>query len=77
MTSEGLGDMFEGDSADTRAGKFPLTSIGGPSRGSRVCRPGSEDPHQRERKFNKHFTRFFFFLIAFSLQSKFYSFVAA
>ena len=43
MTSEGLGEMFEGDSADTCAGKFPLTSMG-PSGGSRVRRPGSEDP---------------------------------
>ena len=33
MTSEGLGEMFEGDSADTCAGKFPLAEIyptGGP-----------------------------------------------
>jgi hypothetical protein len=29
MTSEGLGEMFEGDSADTCAVKFPLTSMGG------------------------------------------------
>ena len=29
MTSEGLGEMLEGDSADTRAVKFPLTSMGG------------------------------------------------
>jgi hypothetical protein len=29
MTSEGLGEMFEGDSADTCAGKFPLVSMGG------------------------------------------------
>ena len=50
MTSEGLGDVFEGDSADTSAGKFPLMLIGGPSGGSIVCRPGSEDPHWRERK---------------------------
>ena len=28
MTSEGLGEMFEGDSADTCGGKFPLTSMG-------------------------------------------------
>ena len=27
MTSEGLGEMFEGDSADTCAGKFPLMSM--------------------------------------------------
>ena len=43
MISEGLGEMFEGDSADTRAGKFPLVDEG-PSGGSRVRRPGSEDP---------------------------------
>ena len=51
MTSEGLGEMFEGDSADPCAGKFPLTSMGGPSRGSCVRRPRSEDPNRRERKF--------------------------
>ena len=41
MTSEGLGEMFEGDSADMCVS----TSVdGGPSRGYRVRRPGSEDP---------------------------------
>ena len=29
MTSEGLGEMFDGDSADMCAGKFPLVSMGG------------------------------------------------
>jgi hypothetical protein len=29
MTLEGLGEVFEGDSADTCAGKFPLVSMGG------------------------------------------------
>ena len=29
MTSEGLGEMFEGDSADMCAGKFPLVLMGG------------------------------------------------
>ena len=29
MTSEGLGEMFEGDSSDMCAGKFPLVSMGG------------------------------------------------
>ena len=29
MTSEGLGEMFEGDSADTCARKFPLVLMGG------------------------------------------------
>ena len=28
-TFEGLGEMFEGHSADTRAGKFPLVPMGG------------------------------------------------
>ena len=50
MTSEGLGEMFEVDSADMCAGKFPLTGDGGPSGGSRVRRPGSDDLHWRERK---------------------------
>ena len=27
MTSEGLGEMFEGDSAETSAGKFSLVSM--------------------------------------------------
>jgi hypothetical protein len=29
MTSEGLGEMFEGDSADKCDDKFPLMSMGG------------------------------------------------
>ena len=33
MTSEGLGEMFEGDAADACAGKFPLVSMGGRVRG--------------------------------------------
>ena len=32
MTSEGLGEMFEGDSADTCAGKFLLVLMGGERR---------------------------------------------
>ena len=36
MTSEGLGEMFEGDSADTCAGKFPLVLMGGEQRVSRA-----------------------------------------
>ena len=61
MTSEGLGEMFEGDSADTSDGKFPLMSMGGPSGGSSMHRHGSEDPHRRERKL--------FFLFLFSIFS--------
>ena len=33
MSSEGLGEMFEGDSADMCAGKFSLTSMGGRAEG--------------------------------------------
>ena len=32
MTSKRLGEMFEGDSADMFAGKFPLVSMGGGER---------------------------------------------
>jgi hypothetical protein len=41
MTSEGLGDMFEGDSADTEAGRISAHVDRGPSDGSSVHRPGS------------------------------------
>ena len=54
MTSEGLGEMFEGDSADTCAGKFPLVSMGG-ERTVKRAQTGSEDPHRRERKFDANF----------------------
>ena len=36
MTSEGLGEMFEGDSADMCAGKFPPVLIGAERRVSRA-----------------------------------------
>jgi hypothetical protein len=39
--------MFECDSAETCAGKISASVDGGPSGGSRVRRPGSEDPHWR------------------------------
>ena len=32
MTSEGLGEMFKGNSADMCAGKFPLVSMGAEGR---------------------------------------------
>jgi hypothetical protein len=52
MTSEGLGEMFEGDSADKCAGKISAHVDGGPSGGSSMRRPRSEDPHRRERNYN-------------------------
>ena len=39
MTSEGLGLMFEGDSADMCAGKFPLVSMGGRAEGLACADP--------------------------------------
>ena len=44
MTSEGLGEMLEGDSADTCAGKFPLVSMGGQVEGLTCADPGARTP---------------------------------
>ena len=44
MTSEGLGEMFEGYSADTGAGKFPLVSMGGRAEGLTCADPGAGPP---------------------------------
>ena len=43
MTSEGLGEIFEGDSADTCAGKFPLVLMGA-ERGLAFADPGARIP---------------------------------
>ena len=44
MTSEGLGEMFEGDSADMCVGKFPLVSMGGQAEGLGCADPGAMTP---------------------------------
>ena len=44
MTSEGLGEMFEGDSADMCAGKFLLLSMGGRAEGLACADPGGRTP---------------------------------
>ena len=44
MTSEGLGEMFEGDSADTCGRKFPLMSMGAERRVSPCADPGARTP---------------------------------
>ena len=44
MTYEGLGEMFEGDSADTFARKFPLISMGGRPKGLACGDPGARTP---------------------------------
>ena len=43
MTSEGLGEVFKGDSADMCAGKFPLVSMGG-ERTHQACADGERGP---------------------------------
>jgi hypothetical protein len=43
MTSEGLGEVFKGDSADTCAEKFPLMSMGGRAN-SQACADGDPGP---------------------------------
>ena len=44
MTSEGLREMFEGDSGDTCTGKFPLMSMGGRVEGLACADPGARTP---------------------------------
>ena len=44
MTSEGLGEMFEGDSADACAGKCSLMLMGGGAEGLVFADPGARTP---------------------------------
>ena len=44
MTSDGLGGMFEGDSAGTCTGKIPLLSMGGLAEGLACTDPGARTP---------------------------------
>ena len=59
MTSEGLGEMFEGDSADTGAGKFPLVSMGGRAEGLACADPGARTPIGASGNFSQNFYYFF------------------
>jgi hypothetical protein len=43
MTSEGLGEVFKVDSADTCDKKFPLVSMGGQENGQ-ACTDGEQGP---------------------------------
>jgi hypothetical protein len=44
MTSEGLGEMFEGDSADTGARKFSLVAMEGQAEGLACADPEARTP---------------------------------
>ena len=54
MTSEGFGEMFEGDSADMCAGKFPLVSLGGRAEGLACADPGARTPIGASGNFPAH-----------------------
>ena len=60
MTSEGLEEMFEGDSADMCAGKFSLTLMGAERRVLRA-QTRERGPHRRER--NSQIKLFICFLL--------------
>ena len=53
MTSEGLGEMFEGDSADMCAVTFPLVSMGGRAEGLACADPGARTPIGASENFEK------------------------
>ena len=44
MISKGLGEIFEGYSADICDGKFPLVSMGGRAEGLACADPGARTP---------------------------------
>ena len=55
MTSEGFGEMFEGDSADMCAGKFTLVSIGDRAEGLACADPGARTPIGASGNFASYF----------------------
>ena len=52
IASEGLGEMFEGDSEDTCAGKFHLVSMGDRAEGLACADPGARTPIGASGNFN-------------------------
>jgi hypothetical protein len=55
MTSEGLVEVFKGDSADTCAGKFPLVSMGGRANGQ-ASADGEQGPPSARAELHKNKT---------------------
>ena len=51
MNSDGFGEMFEGDSADTLAGKFQLVSMGCRAEGLACADPVARTPIGASGKF--------------------------
>ena len=54
MTSEGLGEMFEGDSADTCARKFPFMLMWGRANGP-ACADGERGPPSARAEIRMNF----------------------
>jgi hypothetical protein len=63
MTSEGLGEVFKGDSADMCTGKFPLVSMGGRAE-RQACADGERGPTSARAEIFFSFSLDFFRLIA-------------
>ena len=57
MTSEWLGEMFEGYSADTCTGKFPLLSMGGRAEGLAFTDPGARTPIGASGNFHYYYIK--------------------
>ena len=53
MNSEGLGEVFKGDSADMCDGKFPLVSMGGRANGQ-ACADGERGPPSARAEILSH-----------------------
>ena len=60
MTSEGLGKMFEGDSADMCAGKFLILSMGGQAEGLACADHGARTLIGASEFFYIYFLQFLF-----------------
>ena len=63
MTSEGLVEMFEGDSADTCAKKIPLVSMGGRAEGLACADPGARTPIGASGNFSTFLVFLLFLLV--------------
>ena len=67
MTSEGLGEVFKGDSADTCAGKFPLVSMGGRANGQ-ACADGERGPPSARAEINLNSQQNLYYIYGFRSQ---------
>jgi hypothetical protein len=57
LTSEGLGEVFNGDSADTCSEKFPLVLMGGRANGQ-ACAEGEQGPPSARAEIQAPLSKF-------------------